>query len=113
MEDGVCLGTLLGLRKDSPSDISLNSILDLYCRLRKERTALQLHGALKNRALFHMEDEAARQERNRVFKEATWDDRSDSFEWTLANMDYQRKLHGYDAILATQTAFREHFEIHA
>ncbi|KAF2157324.1 putative salicylate hydroxylase [Myriangium duriaei CBS 260.36] len=109
VEDGVCLGILLGLRRASTPHIPLAEILDLYCQLRKERTALQLPGALNNRALFHMEGEADRQKRNAVFKTATWDERSEGFEYSMADMTYQRALHGYDTIEATHEAFRQRF----
>ncbi|KAG8629641.1 hypothetical protein KVT40_003506 [Elsinoe batatas] len=134
IEDGVCLGTLLSLHQRSLSSrdaISLSDLLELYCDLRKERTALQDRGVRSNARLFQVNSEEERREKRETLEGLSWgtEEREKQGQWqgmdgeekgaeagkkgrekwTWGNMRYQRELNGYDTVAATESAFRGRF----
>lgn len=109
VEDGAALGTLLGLRQRSATPPSIQSVLKLYEESRKKRTALQLRGALQNRELFHLSEESQVQDRKEALQTLTWDGAQKDCAWLWADMEYQKELHGFDAIEAARKQFEVKF----
>ncbi|KAL9078658.1 MAG: hypothetical protein Q9157_002422 [Trypethelium eluteriae] len=95
-EDGLCLGTLLGLlyskrqrsqaggasssdgTKDGAYEFPLfhptvPEVLGLYESLRKQRTTINIRVALDNRSLYHMVDPSTIAERNEWLKGLNWE----------------------------------------
>ena len=71
VEDGACIAKLLGLASKTGWDI--REVLQLYERLRKDRTTLSVEGANSNRKVYHAKGEFA-VERDRILKDFDWDD---------------------------------------
>ncbi|KAF4551510.1 FAD-binding domain-containing protein 72 [Elsinoe fawcettii] len=105
MEDGACLGTLLGLFLQNEHGPALSNLLDLHCDIRKKRTALQDKGMENNARLFQIRTDDDRGEREEMLSNLTWDDRSQHSKWTWGNMEYQTELNGYDTVAASRDAF--------
>ena len=89
VEDGVVLGHLLGRlvrnRFDSATTtakLDVPATLELFERLRKHRTTVNVQGALNNRKLFHMEDGAEQQERDKTMRSTDWTtQKATDFRW--------------------------------
>lgn len=109
MEDGACLGTLLGLYLASTSRPALSDLLELYCDTRKKRTALQDRGMKSNARLFQINNEDDRQEREQMLAGLRWKKGSGQSKWTWGDMEYQTELNSYDAITASTQAYRTRF----
>ncbi|PSK46164.1 ubiquinone biosynthesis monooxygenase COQ6 [Elsinoe australis] len=98
MEDGACLGTLLGLYQKSGNGMALRELLHLYCDIRKDRTALQSRGMKSNAKLFQIKTEDDREEREQMLSQLKWDKNSRSEKWTWGDMVYQTELNAYDTV---------------
>lgn len=71
VEDGACVAKLLGLASQEGAHVP--EVLDLYERLRRDRTTLNVEGATSNRKVYHAKGEDA-VERDRILKGFDWDD---------------------------------------
>jgi salicylate hydroxylase len=71
VEDGACIAKLLGLASKTRSDV--REVLQLYERLRKDRTTLNVEGAKSNRKVYHAKGDFAT-ERDRILKDFDWND---------------------------------------
>jgi len=107
VEDGAALGTLISLGQKSASPPDMPSALKLYEKIRKDRSALQLKGALQNRDLYHLWKDDEVEERKKLLKTLTWDDRQPDFPWLWGDMKYQNEINGYDSIKAAKKAYEE------
>lgn len=109
VEDGAVLGRLLGLFSRSRSQSkSVPSILRVYEGIRKDRTTLNVKGAIHNRELYHMVDgtpECVR--RNELCRANDWDDETSTFPWGYGNLSYLKDLLGFDAIQSAEDAFAQ------
>ncbi|PNS16042.1 Phytoene desaturase [Sphaceloma murrayae] len=92
VEDGACLGTLLRLHLQTERKVPLGRLLQVYCEMRQARTALQMKGMKSNARLFQLRDEDERAGRRAVLSAVTWDEHSQSNEWTWGDMAYQTAL---------------------
>lgn len=110
VEDGACLGKLLGLASHHGS--SIPEVLQLYESLRKDRTTLNVEGANGNRILFHTSDENAVEERARLLKDFDWNDAEARSPYKGFNdMPYQRALLGFDTVADAEASFHKTFMV--
>jgi salicylate hydroxylase len=108
VEDGACLGKLLGLAAKSKTNIP--EVLQLYEGLRKDRTTLNVEGANGNRKLYHAKGKAA-EERARVLKDFDWDDPDARSPYKGFNdMPYQRALLGFNTVNNAEEEFHRTFD---
>lgn len=107
VEDGIALGILLGkLSKSSLSPSKTPDVLRLYELTRKERTTVNVEGAVTNRKLYHMDGPEA-DTRNEAFTRVDWDDPSSDFEWGWGNVQYLKRLMAFDTIAEAGRQFDE------
>ena len=110
VEDGAVLGLLLGsvsrleCADESSRQALVLSILKLYESLRKSRTTLNVQGAIRNRTMYHMSDQAQRKKRNQTLKDANL---IDANEWGWASGPYQQALLGFDGVKNAREAFEQ------
>jgi len=113
VEDGCVLGTLLGrlqgseLIPETEKQDKIHSILELCERLRKQRTTLQVRGAIANRYMFHLPDGPEQEQRDRELAEVDW---IKPCRWQWADVGYQKKLLGFDVVQDTNKAFEAWIE---
>ncbi|KAF2011971.1 FAD/NAD(P)-binding domain-containing protein [Aaosphaeria arxii CBS 175.79] len=120
VEDGAVLGVLLGKLKSAPdstgarlhssgdSTDSVTSMLKIYEDQRKQRTTLNVQGALRNRWFYHMVDGEEQQNRDRFLRAVTdWEAVKSPYTW--ADAQYNRDLLGYDSIAPAEHAFDSWF----
>jgi salicylate hydroxylase len=112
VEDGAVIGHLLGrLRNVSTSDSKpmkhfIPAVLKLFERLRKHRTTVNVRGAVNNQRLFHMADDAERQERDQMLQKTNWKTQTQTvFSWN--DLSYQSDMLGFDVIADADRAFDE------
>ncbi|KIW98290.1 uncharacterized protein Z519_01874 [Cladophialophora bantiana CBS 173.52] len=107
-EDGLVLGLLLGRLQASDripgqeKRACINSVLRLFESLRKKRTTVNVKGAVANRYMYHMHDGPEQEARDRELSEVDWQKPS---RWGWADMNYQRKMLGFDSVADTNRAF--------
>ncbi|KAF2091132.1 FAD/NAD(P)-binding domain-containing protein [Saccharata proteae CBS 121410] len=113
INDGCVLGKLLGSYNHSiqsqPTQLSsthnIPSLLQLYERLRKSRTTLNVRGAIRNQHFYHMPDGEEQRRRDEQLKSTEWKGLRD--EYSFVDTDYQKDLLGEDAIGNAEKAFKE------
>ncbi|OAP57295.1 hypothetical protein AYL99_08033 [Fonsecaea erecta] len=107
-EDGLVLGLLLGRLQasdrvpDQEKRSNINSILRLFESLRKKRTTVNVKGAIANRYMYHMHDGPEQEARDQELAEVDWEKPS---RWGWADVNYQRKMLGFDSVADTNRAF--------
>ncbi|EXJ74849.1 uncharacterized protein A1O5_01545 [Cladophialophora psammophila CBS 110553] len=107
-EDGLVLGLLLGRLQasdrvpDQEKRACINSVLRLFESLRKKRTTVNVKGAVANRYMYHMHDGPEQEARDRELSEVDWQKPS---RWGWADINYQRKMLGFDSVADTNRAF--------
>ena len=79
----------------------------MYESIRKDRTTVNVQGAIQNRALFHMEDGPQSETRNAAFKKVDWEDPESDFGWGWANLGYLKQLMGFDTVGDARRYFEE------
>ncbi|KAK5394843.1 hypothetical protein LTR07_006600 [Exophiala xenobiotica] len=108
VEDGCVLGTLLGRLQDSDlipeadKRDKIHSILELCEGLRKNRTTLQVRGAIANRYMFHLPDGPEQEQRDKELAEVDW---VKPCRWQWADFGYQKKMLGFEMVQDTNNAF--------
>lgn len=108
IEDGAVLGYLLGsLVEDcntSPETAhgQVSSLLQVYEKLRKLRTATNVKGAEANRYMFHLHDGDKQQERDAELKSHDWIRPS---RWRWADPTAQYELLGHDVIAESEREY--------
>lgn len=108
VEDGAALGILLG--RFSKVDVDnrktdIFAILGLYESVRKERTTINVEGALENQVLYHMEDGPGSEARNRAFERVDWEDEESGFEYGWGNLGYLKRLMAFDTVVDARGYF--------
>ena len=111
VEDGAVLGVLLGqLNNCSTSKPGvkkrISSLLKLYETLRKRRTTTITQGSIQNRTLFHMVDGPEQVQRDGALSEVDW---VHPCVWQWGDIEYQKKLNGFDAVSDARKAFAAWF----
>ncbi|KAL2276029.1 hypothetical protein FJTKL_01423 [Diaporthe vaccinii] len=108
IEDGAVLGHLLGSLiedyKQSP-DLAhghMNSLLQVYEKLRKLRTTTNVKGAQANRYMFHLEDGDEQRRRDAELKSHDWIRPS---RWRWADGTAQDELLGHDVIAESEREY--------
>ena len=104
VEDGAVIGVLLGrlqacqdLLKAGERRMSVQQVLKLYEGLRKQRTTLNVKGAIQARDFYHLPDGDEQRMRDEIvqrhLKSGEW---PSPCKWNWGNMEYQRSLLGFD-----------------
>ncbi|KAF7187982.1 FAD-dependent monooxygenase OpS4 [Pseudocercospora fuligena] len=106
VEDGAVLGRLIELFAQSGQDRTwLPEVMQLYQDVRKQRTVTVVGTANENRTLYHMEDGAQQEERDRAFAELDWTDENAEFPWKFGNLKHCKRLFGFDALRSADEAW--------
>jgi salicylate hydroxylase len=114
VEDGAILGLLLerlqasGLRT-RPEDrhAQLTSLLKLYESMRKERTEVNVAGAVLTRQFYHFADgegQMARDEELLRISASKWDGAS---KWNWADAAYQKSMLGFNVLADARERFED------
>jgi len=114
VEDGAILGLLLArLQTRSLSSqpmkrhAQLTSVLQLYQQLRKQRTEVNVSGAVLTRQFYHLPDGEMQEARDRELSSlplAKWQGPS---KWNWGDADYQKSLLGFDVLADAEASFDE------
>ena len=113
VEDGACLGILLGKLSQSQLEdckSHVPDVLQLYEGMRKRRTTLNVQGAIENRDLFQMADPARVKQRNQEMAAADLTDINKHSRWGYADLRYQKQLMGFDTIKDATQKFQSWLE---
>jgi len=108
VEDGACVAKLLGLSA-STGKASIPDALALYERLRKDRTTLNVKGAVANRAVYHAADGEDADRRNTLLQDFDWDDDPRETPLSFNDREYQKALLGFDVVADAEAAFYREF----
>ena len=111
IEDGAVLGYLLGKLNERFTDSAeyenspdaIRGVLELYEQLRKARTTVNTKGAVANRAMYHLPDGKAQQERDEELRNFDYTNGRSDIKW--ADSVYQRDMLGFDAVGNAKLAF--------
>ncbi|KAJ5925068.1 Salicylate hydroxylase [Penicillium verhagenii] len=106
VEDGATLGVLLG--KLSKSDLPASKVPDilrLYELTRKERTTINVQGAVENQKLYHMNDGPEADARDEAFTHVDWDDPDHEFQWGWGNVGYLKRLMAFNTTVEAGQQF--------
>lgn len=99
VEDGAVLGGLLGnVSRDFSTETArqtIPAVLQLFERLRKRRTTLNVKGAETNRRMYHMHDGDEQAARDMELK---GHDGVSASQWQWIDPEYQQALLGFDVI---------------
>ena len=106
VEDGAALGVLLGKfsRSNFPTS-KIPDVLRLYELTRKERTTINVQGAVANQKLYHMVDGPVAEARNQAFTRVDWDDPNQDFEWGWGNLGYLKQLMAFNTAVEAGRQF--------
>ena len=104
VEDGTIIANLLAAYQDAKAreltHPPLPDTLKLYESLQKERTTTLHLGSISNQRLYHLNDGQEQEERDKIFKNASFEDlpdgSSEPFIWIDAR--YQKAMLGRDAV---------------
>ncbi|KAK5111948.1 hypothetical protein LTR85_011695 [Meristemomyces frigidus] len=107
VEDGASIAKLVGLAVKSKA--SVPQTLQLYERLRKDRTMLNVKGARDNRALYHARDGEPADRRNAMLKDFDWSDTNQKSAFGFNDPAYQMALMGFDTVKDAEDAFEREF----
>ena len=108
VEDGACVAKLLGLADRSGTSIA--QVLELYERLRKDRTTINVEGANGNQKMYHASGQSA-EDRARILKDFNWDDPNATSPYKGFNdMPYLRALMGFDTVGDAEMSFHRRFQ---
>ncbi|TKA67890.1 hypothetical protein B0A49_05472 [Cryomyces minteri] len=112
VEDAAVLGKLLGLlSREENWQSSVPATLQLFEQVRKQRTTLNVQGAIENRHLYQMVDVEECEQRDQLLRQIDWDDEKGDCRWCWASMRYLKDLLGFDAIESAEEAFAEQFNL--
>ena len=110
VEDGGCVSKLLGLAA-KPGKAKIPEALQLYERLRKNRTTLNVKGTPDNRAVYHATDGEAADRRNALLQDYDWDDDAREIPLSFNDREYQQALMGFDTVGDAEAAFHREFVV--
>lgn len=118
VEDGAVIGTLLGLlsRATLPGSrsrkASIPAILELYEKIRKERTTINVQGANEAGVFFHADDGPEQEARDEELRKIDWRDPSKQSQWAWGNMDKIKDMFGFDTMTDATNKFWQWYEAH-
>ncbi|RFU30939.1 hypothetical protein B7463_g5420, partial [Scytalidium lignicola] len=117
VEDGVVVGLLLTrlLERGLASDLKkrraqLTSLLKLYESLRKERTEINVLGAIQSQEFYHLSNGNLQIERDNLISELPKSGWQGSCKWNWGDAGYQSSLLGFDVIADAKRGFDKWFE---
>jgi len=110
VEDGAVLGYLLGQlatksSTNSTREDQVSGVLELYEKLRKSRTTINVLGAVTNRTYFHLKDGPEQEERDAALANVDWFHGTAKWKWIDSR--YQEELLGFDALKDAEVAFEK------
>lgn len=108
VEDGAALGVLLGKlsRSDLPAS-KVPDVLRLYELIRKQRTTINVQGAVANQKLYHMVDGPEADARDEAFLHVDWDNPDHDFQFGWGNVGYLKRLMAFNATVDAGRQFDE------
>jgi len=109
-EDGAVLGKLLGLLStsdlfDGGNKKLVPHVLKLYESLRKDRTTLNVQGAVANQYAFHLPDGPLQEHRDAWL--LSLPNSSPSSDYRFADEEYLRAMLAFDPVADCVQAFRQ------
>ncbi|KAJ5645957.1 hypothetical protein N7490_002329 [Penicillium lividum] len=107
VEDGAALGVLLGKLSRSNRPSKVPEVLRLYELTRKERTTINVQGAVANQKLYHMVDGPEADARNEAFLHVDWDNPDHDFQYGWGNVGYLKRLMAFNASIEAGRQFDE------
>ncbi|KAH8807786.1 putative salicylate hydroxylase [Xylogone sp. PMI_703] len=114
VEDGAIIGLLLskllssGLALDQKARYEqLSSLLKLYESLRKERTEINVRGAIQSQEFYHLPDGEIQIERDQLISELPKSDWQRSCKWNWGDEEYQASLLGFDVLADAEQSFNK------
>ena len=110
VEDGACVSTLLGLAAKT-GNASIPQTLQLYERLRKDRTTLSVKGAADNRVVYHATDGEFADRRNALLQDYEWDNDPRETPLSFNDPEYQQALMGFDTVADAEAVFQREFVV--
>ncbi|KAJ6086210.1 Salicylate hydroxylase [Penicillium sp. IBT 16267x] len=108
VEDGAALGVLLGKlsRSDLPAT-KVPDVLRLYELIRKERTTINVQGAVANQKLYHMVDGPEADARDEAFLHVDWENPDHDFQFGWGNVGYLKRLMAFNTTVEAGRQFDE------
>lgn len=112
VEDGGVLGVLLGMYNKSklesipkalPRDATIPALLSLYEQLRKQRTTVNVQGAVRNRWFYHLPD--GEEQKARDVEMANYDFVGGRSSYSWLDSKYTMNLLGFDALEDARKAY--------
>lgn len=105
VEDGAVIGFLLGRLQSNPALWSeegnkdaITTTLKLYESLRKQRTTVNVLGAVQARVFYHLSDGSEQLERDRLLSELPHSRWESHCKWNWGDAEYQQALLGFDPL---------------
>jgi salicylate hydroxylase len=111
VEDGAVLGKLLGLLQQHLTESKLNkrdqvaSILKLFEQRRKQRTEVNVSGAVEKREFYHLPDGERQIERDRLLADLFQVDFKTQCKWSWGDQSYNDGLLGFDVLRDAEDSF--------
>lgn len=112
VEDGATIAEMLGLlvQRSGPVESSaIVRVLNLYQRVRKQRTELNVRGADSNRIFLHLPLGPELEARDEALRQWDWEDLDAESVWPYFDPTYARDLMGFDAEQEAKEAFEAEF----
>jgi salicylate hydroxylase len=112
VEDGGIIGNLIGrlnhellngVIPQSRRRESINAALGLYEQSQKNRTTVNVKGAISNRAFFHLPDSSEQEDRDEELANHTFTNKESGYMW--CDMPYNRQLLDADVICDASERF--------
>lgn len=111
VEDGAVLGVLLGRLQEHLSCSTHNkptqvaSLLKLFERLRKQRTEINVSGAVEKQDFYHLPDGDRQIERDQLLANLPKSDFQADCKWTWGDKSHNDELLGFDVIRGAEDGF--------
>jgi salicylate hydroxylase len=112
IEDGAVLGLLLGHleahrrvnRGDKRTQVA--SILMLFERLRKQRSEINVAGAVEKQDFYHLPDGDRQVERDQILSDIAQSDFKAQCKWSWGDKSYNDELLGFDVLRDAEEGFK-------
>ncbi|KAJ5651378.1 Salicylate hydroxylase [Penicillium longicatenatum] len=108
VEDGAALGVLLGkLSRSGLPASKVPDVLHLYELIRKQRTTINVQGAVANQKLYHMVDGPEADARDEAFLHVDWENPDHDFQFGWGHVGYLKRLMAFNATVDAGRQFDE------
>ena len=114
VEDGAILGMLLGrfqeharfFNQDKTSRL-VSSLFSMFEKLRKERTKINVEGAVNTQYYYHLPDGSEQQARDKALSELPLENWESSCVFNWGDAQYQKDLLGFDVLVDAEAKYDE------